>query len=244
MKCTACDGYYSGHHRKDAVALCSTFMSACLEKFQRWTKTRPAELGPERHRLTEWLEYQKREGALIHASMRAIEKLRWPHSSKGVKYVSNIGQTACGFEPTKHIEWFRAEDAAAMLKNEKISTVLRPLEEMIYVSIGELERPTRKIQRKWRLPTCQTCAVKVDWAQENPFVLHMCAPSYNSKLECYAVCDGSKIPEDTPHQCRANVDMFLPTCEACLDALRKHEKEDRRLSYGIEGSVDWLPIKP
>lgn len=146
---------------------------------------------------------------MIHATKRAIERLRWPVGTVGIKYLADIGEIACGAKFRNAKELFRAEDARALQAGRRTSKI------------------EGDEQRHYRLPTCEACAVAVDHALENPFVIHASAyysvdfDGSNDKTAC-----GERIDPSSPllfdqaefdHNYGYNNEwpLWLPTCATC-----------------------------
>lgn len=119
--------------------------------------------------------------SVIHATARAMERLRWPKGARKIQYIFPVAKLACGadYDPRQTnggLNLFRAEDATALLNNAKMSTIQRPPvfgEGLMNSILGRhhVEPGTRK--RKWKLPTCTECSIECDWALEHPYLIHV-----------------------------------------------------------------------
>lgn len=152
---------------------------------------------------------------MIHATGRAIERLRWP--ARGfVKYVCPVGELACGAKlDRKYDGFFRAEDARALLQGKKTSRLL-----------------SNDDMREYAMPTCQECAVLVDQAFEKPFIIHTTIGTLKneSNVGLMTFC-GERVNHDVPFLTSEDVDtkrrsamwqpLFWPTCEVCKKHIQK-----------------------
>lgn len=152
----------------------------------------------------------------IHATSRAIERLRWSARAVGIRYLADTGRLACGHDLKAlsdfcSVDLFRAEDARALQANRKISAIA-----------GE---PTRY----WALPTCPECAVMVDQALEKPFVIHANFAVPGRKRTSKATC-GAALEKGVPvfnaldlHDAQNSADgaLWLPTCPQCRKAVEE-----------------------
>lgn len=147
---------------------------------------------------------------MIHASARAIERLRWPLYGP-VEYRAAVGDAACGAPATR--KWFRAEDARALLQGQRTSTLFEGEENRRYV-----------------MPDCPRCAVLVDQALSAPFVIHFVRYSERPGPLVLAEC-GARPSANAPrfgaeHLRRAkngdmNQHIYKPTCSECLKSVEK-----------------------
>lgn len=159
---------------------------------------------------------------LLHATARALERLRWPVNARDIPYRAAIGESACG-PLTQKVgngrDWFRAEDAKALLQGKKTSSLQKS---------GHAPKT-----RYYEMPTCPKCCVLIDEALSNPYVIHASAEAFGDGFEEIEVptafCDGSKISLETPvfdffhmENARSQPDIpWLPTCPICLNAVKE-----------------------
>lgn len=186
-----------------------------------------------------------------HATARAMERLRWPKNTREVRYIFPIGKMACGAKSRDgdELNLFRAEDATALLNNVKVSKIQRsPFlgQALLDSALGQhhVERAPRFRAREWKMPECPLCCVELDWALENPYVIHAPANIFSpmdikklsptEKLRAQqttqkALC-GESLLRNTPIFNRMALIQFedrndvpwLPTCEKCRTSVLQH----------------------
>lgn len=175
---------------------------------------------------------------LIHATKRAIERLRWPAEVGAPSYVAGIGGVACGAELDSSLKYasgedrsdyfFRAEDARALLRNQKTSTLYRQAH----------GRAVREKGRVYSMPTCVTCLMLVDEALMSPLIIHAEKALFHKKTTMLrwrvtetvrppgdfqrAACDGSSLEKNSVRFTRAHLEgkrdgrpLWWPTCPEC-----------------------------
>lgn len=167
----------------------------------------------------------------IHATGRAIERLRWPAEYAPV-YQSPVGRTACGFD-LRHLapgtEKFTAEFAFALMNGFKTT-----------FEWTHTDRDGPRNSSGWErivgvpleMPTCAKCAVAVDAAMASPMVIHANEALYPGVYLPTHLC-GERIDPGVQvfgmqdlTQARAlfeagRLPRWLPTCETCLEKLDK-----------------------